>query len=491
LNHSIKLSDRRILLVIVDLSIILVTTLFSLWIHARGLKSLTFNLAYLADQSGWLILLATLWILAAYINGLYDPVKSGALDQTLLFLLRSGTIVMIVYLLIFFYAAPRLILPRGIVVYQVVSGFILIMLWRLLYIYLLGSSRFSRKILIVGAGWAGKTIAAAILETASTQYQIIGFIDDDPEIIGTELRIQFPEVVNRSNRKQENDLEKKVEVNIPVIGSSSDLIRIVKEQAVPEVVLAITNNMNTSTFRALMDCKELAIGITLMTELYENLTGRVPIEHIGENWFTSLPMESAETSVFYAAASRFFDLLSASLGLLILLPFFPFIALAIYLDSPGPIFYKQERVGKGGKNFNLYKLRTMVPDAEIEGQAQRAQQEDPRITRVGRWLRKFRLDEMPQLINILKGDMSAVGPRPERPSHLIELDEKVPFHRLRNAIKPGMAGWAVINFGYIDDLESAKVRLQYDLYYVKHQSLMLDMLILFRTFGQVILLRGR
>ena len=174
-----------------------------------------------------------------------------------------------------------------------------------------------------------------------------------------------------------------------------------------------------------------------------------------------------------------------------LLPLFPFIAAAIYIDSPGPIFYKQERIGKGGKKFNLYKLRTMIPDAEIEGQAQRAQHDDPRITRVGKWLRKFRLDEMPQLINIIKGEMSAVGPRPERPSHLEELDEKVPFHRLRNAVKPGMAGWAVVNYGYIDDLESAKLRLQYDLYYVKHQSILLDFIILFRTFGQIFLLKGR
>jgi lipopolysaccharide/colanic/teichoic acid biosynthesis glycosyltransferase len=133
----------------------------------------------------------------------------------------------------------------------------------------------------------------------------------------------------------------------------------------------------------------------------------------------------------------------------------------------------------------------MIPDAEVNGQAQRALTDDPRITRVGRWLRKFRLDEMPQLYNILKGDMSAVGPRPERPSHLEDLDANVPFHRIRNAVKPGMAGWAVVNFGYIDDLESAKMRLQYDLYYVKHQSLMLDFTILFRTLGQVFMLRGR
>ena len=395
---------------------------------------------------------------------------------------------MVVYLLIFFSTAPRIMLPRGIVVYQVISGFILISLWRVLYYYLSRSSRFKRKVLIIGAGWSGKTIAQAILKYATNQYQIIGFIDDDPGLSGKLIEIPISEEdysLDNLKPKTEN-----IE-NLPVLGTSQDLISIVVDNEIPEVILAITNDLNTATFRSLMDCKELAIDITLMTELYENLTGRIPVEHIGDNWFISLPMDSAETSLFYAYASRIFDIVSASLGLTLLLPFFPIIALALYLDSRGPIFYSQERVGKGGKKFFLYKLRTMVPDAEVDGVAQRAQQDDPRITRVGRWLRKFRLDEMPQLINILKGEMSAVGPRPERPSHLIELDEKVPFHRLRNAVKPGMAGWAVVNFGYIDDLESAKLRLQYDLYYVKHQSLMLDLIILFRTIGQVIMLKGR
>jgi len=449
---------------------------------------LTFNMAYLVDQIGWLILLSSLWLISAYINGLYDPIKSATFDKTILLLLRSGTIVMVVYLLVFFYTAPKILLPRGIVVYQVISGFVLISFWRILYIYLAGSTRFRRKILIIGAGWAGKTIAQAILKYASNQYKIIGFIDDDPELFGKGVDIPLSE----EDYSLDNlDPETSEYENIPVLGDANDLMAVINENEIPEVVLAVTNDINTATFRSLMDCKELAVNITLMTELYENLTGRIPIEHIGDNWFVSLPMDSAETSVFYSFASRLFDIFSATLGMIILLPFFPLIALIIYLDSPGPIFYMQERVGKGGKKFNLYKIRTMIPDAEIDGKAQRALEDDPRVTRFGKWLRKFRVDEMPQLYNILKGDMSAVGPRPERPSHLIELDKKVPFHRLRNAVKPGMAGWAVINFGYIDDLDSAKLRLQYDLYYVKHQSIFLDLIILIRTFGQVFLLRGR
>jgi exopolysaccharide biosynthesis polyprenyl glycosylphosphotransferase len=362
----------------------------------------------------------------------------------------------------------------------------------MLYYVVLGRSRFTRKILIIGAGWAGKTIAQAILENASHQYQIIGFIDDDDSILGKRIKFELGQDVRTILPEETGPLiERPTQHRIQVVGTSHDMLEIVGEKAIPEVVLAITHDISSSVFRALLDCKEQGVEITLMTDLYEEITGRVPVEHIGDNWFVSLPMDSAETSVFYSFSSRVFDIVGAIIGLGLLLPFFPLIALAIYLNSPGPIFYKQKRVGKGGIEFYLYKLRTMVPDAEIEGQARRALEKDPRITRVGRVLRRFRLDEMPQLYNILKGDMSAVGPRPERPSHLVELDEKVPFHRLRNAVKPGMAGWAVVNFGYIDDLESATVRLQYDLYYVKHQSLLLDMTILLRTIGQVFLLRGR
>lgn len=487
-QKSIKLSDRKYILILVDLLIIFSTTVFSLWIHANGMPSLSYDLPYLIDQSGWFILLAIFWITAAYVNGLYDPISTASLEKTLLSLIRSGAIVLVGYLVIFFYIAPTQILPRGIVVYQVISGFFLISLWRIWFYYLSKSPRFQRKVVIIGAGWAGKTIARAIQKYAENQYHIVGYIDDDPALVGKGIEIDFSNGEEQVGRRWE---DRQSSWNLTVLGTSLDLPDIVRNWNIPEVILAITHDMSGDSFRSLMDIKEQAVEITLMTELYEHLTGRVPVEHIGDNWFVSLPMDLAETSLLYAAASRLFDIISASLGLILLLPFFPFIALAIYLDSPGPIFYHQERVGKGGRTFQLYKLRTMVPNAETNGIAQRAQEDDPRITRVGRWLRMFRLDEMPQLFNILKGDMSAVGPRPERPDHLKELDEKVPFHRLRNAVKPGMAGWAVVNFGYIDDLESAKLRLQYDLYYVKHQSLVLDFIILIRTFGQMLLLKGR
>ncbi len=490
MRRSLKLSDRKYILLLIDLLIILCTTLFSLWIHARGLESLTFNLPYLIAHSGWLVLLSLLWIIAAYISGLYDPMQSLAREKTILSLIQSGLIVIFVYLLIFFYTAPTIILPRGIVVYQVISGFFLIGVWRFIYLQLFSSSRFMRKVIIVGANEVGKQIAKVILETSSPQYLIVGFMDDKQENNSNVSIMVAGEGANQVNHTGAKEKDRTFQVDIPIIGGSEQLVSLAVEHEVPELILALTYDISADTTRSLMGCLELGIDITLAADLYEKLTGRVLSGSMGENWLISLPLDSAETSVFYSVASRLFDIFSALLGLSILLPLFPFIALAIYLDSPGPILYEQNRIGKGGKIFTIYKLRTMIPEAETF-RAIRAQVKDPRITRVGRILRKIRLDEMPQLYNILKGEMSAVGPRPERPEHIIEMEQKIPFHRLRNAVKPGMAGWAVLNFGYVDDIESASIRLEYDLYYVKHQSLMLDFVILLRTFGQILLLRGR
>jgi len=455
---SLRLNEQRTLLIVVDLLLVNLTTLLALWIMAMR-AGWTFDRDYLLDQLCWFIFLSALWFFSAFLNGFYDPKRITDFETATTALLRTVVMVIVVYIAIYFFFATPGSLPRGIVGYQGVASFILISLWRIAYVWLIQRPAFARKVIVVGAGWAGQTIAQAIQQYASAHYQVLGFVDDDPS-------------------KQ-------------VLGTSHDLVRLVKEQNVPEVILAITYDIGAPLFKALLECKELGVQITPMPVLFEQLAGQVPIEHIGDNWFVALPLRSAEADGFYPVAKRAFDILSALVGLSVLVPFFPFIALAIYLDSPGPIFYTQERVGKGGKVFKLIKLRTMIPGAEADGQALRAQTNDPRVTRVGRWLRKMRLDEMPQLINVLKGEMSAVGPRPERPEHLAELDKVISFHRLRNAVKPGMAGWAVVNYDYIDSVEDARIRLQYDLYYIKHQSLWLDLFILLRTMGHTVALRGR
>jgi lipopolysaccharide/colanic/teichoic acid biosynthesis glycosyltransferase len=227
-----------------------------------------------------------------------------------------------------------------------------------------------------------------------------------------------------------------------------------------------------------------------MPLLYEQLTGRVPIEHVGENWYVAMPIDHPSTRAIRLMVNRVFDVLSAGVGMLFLLAVLPVIAAAIYLDCPGPIFYRQRRVGKAGRPFWVYKFRSMVPNAE-NGRAVWAQKDDPRVTRVGALLRKTHIDEFPQFLNILKGEMSAVGPRPERPEFVEVLADCIPFYRVRHAVKPGMAGWGLVKQGYGDSKEDALLKLQYDLYYIKHQSLWLDIIILLKTVMDTIGFRGR
>ncbi len=466
---SLRISEHKTILIVVDLILVNLTTLLAFWIMAaRG--GWLFSDAYLLNNLGWFVFLSALWLFSAFLNDFYNPHKVTDLAAAATALFRTVAVVVSVYILIYFFFATPGSQPRGIVGYQGAASFVLIALWRVFYLSLLQRPVFSRPVIIIGAGWAGQTIARAIQEHASAHYHIVGFVDDDPAKLGQSAA--------------EN-------ASLRVIGASCDLARLVKKHSVPEVILAVTHNISTPLFQQLMVCMEQGVQVTLMPVMFEQLTGQIPIEHIGENWNVALPLDSAEAGGFYAVGKRIFDIVGALIGLTLLFPLFPFVALALALDSPGPIFYTQERVGKGGRVFNLIKIRTMVANAEADGHAQRAQANDPRITRVGRWLRKMRLDEMPQLINILKGDMSAVGPRPERPEHLAELDQVIPFHRLRNAVKPGMAGWAVVNYDYIDSVEDARIRLQYDLYYIKHQSLALDFVILLRTMGHMFALKGR
>lgn len=471
---SFRISERKTLLIVVDLMLVNAATLLALWVWAvRG--AISFDRAFVVDQFKWFLFLSAIWFFASFLAGLYElvrvanPAAGGrALAQTIGLMILG-------YLGVYFAFPEPGALPRGVVLYQGAISFVLIGLWRAAFSGLILRSAFARKAVIVGAGESGQEIAELVSRNAAGHYQILGFMDEDTTTQGKKIAI---------GRVGENRFE------FPVLGTGRDLVRFVRENDASEIILAITGEIPSSLFDALLECKVQGVEITLMPVLYEQLTGQVPVDYIGNNWSVVMPLETAEAGGWYIIIKRIFDVVGATIGLLVFFTFFPFFALAIYLDSPGPIFYSHVRAGKGGRLFNLMKLRTMIIDAERNG-AKQAEVNDPRVTRVGRWLRKMRLDEMPQLLNVLKGEMSAVGPRPERPEHLKEFDNMIPFHRLRNSVKPGMAGWAVINYDYIDSIEDAKIRLQYDLYYIKHQSLSLDLFILLRTIGQVFAFRGR
>jgi lipopolysaccharide/colanic/teichoic acid biosynthesis glycosyltransferase len=227
-----------------------------------------------------------------------------------------------------------------------------------------------------------------------------------------------------------------------------------------------------------------------MPVLYEEITGRVPVQHIGDNWYVALPLRPATSSGLYPIAKRIVDVSVSVFGLALLALLVVPLGLCIKLSSPGPILFGQDRVGRGGRVFRMHKLRSMVTGAEQDAPVWAADH-DPRVTWIGRWMRRAHLDELPQMWCILRGEMSVVGPRPERPQFVAALEGEVPFYRLRHAVNPGITGWAQLNYGYVDSRDAARLRLEYDLYYIKRQSLWLDLLIVARTLGHVLQFRGR
>jgi exopolysaccharide biosynthesis polyprenyl glycosylphosphotransferase len=227
-----------------------------------------------------------------------------------------------------------------------------------------------------------------------------------------------------------------------------------------------------------------------MFALYQDLTGRVPVSHLGEAWYAALSANVKHTTRPYRMIKRLTDVCLALVGLTLAAPIMLCVALVIKLDSPGPVLFKQVRVGRGGKPFQIVKFRSMRQDAEASTGAVWARSGDARITRTGRLLRKSRVDEIPQLWNILVGDMSFVGPRPERPEFDEQLEREIPFYRARRAVRPGLTGWAQVSYGYGNTLLDALRKVEYDLYYIKHESLYLDLLILLRTVAVVLRLAG-
>lgn len=227
-----------------------------------------------------------------------------------------------------------------------------------------------------------------------------------------------------------------------------------------------------------------------MPLLYARLTGRVPVQDVRDQWAIVLPISGQSIFSPYPSLQRLMDVVLALVGMCIFIPLLPILALLIRLDSPGDIFYTQIRTGLRGKNFRIIKFRTMIQHAEKETGAVFSTQNDPRVTRIGRFLRKTRLDELPQLINVLRGDMSIVGPRPERPEHIARLTQSIPFYRTRLVIRPGLTGWAQVKYHYGATDEDALVKLEYDLYYIRNQSLLLDLNIIIRTVYKVIRLGG-
>ncbi|MHB8626685.1 MAG: sugar transferase [Aggregatilineales bacterium] len=462
----LQISERRLLIAIGDLIAMGVSVLLALRLWAY-VGRLTFDWTFVQAQAIWFAVLIGLWLILANVNEFYDLRLAANRRATFNRLVRITGQLLIIYLILFF-LSPRDALPRLFILYHAVISSVLIALWRAWRPFLTGWRGFRRRALVIGTGWAAETIIATLESDAPTEYEVVGLVREAGGGDMAEVRGK------------------------PVLGAGRDLPELIRRCEIAELILTYTSEMPGDLFEGILACYEQGVALIPMPLLYEQLTGRVPIEHIGkQHWAVVLPLDGQTLSRrLYLAAKRTIDVLLALVGLAVFAVIFPIVAILMTLDSPGPIFYLQERLGQHGTPFCVLKLRTMIPNAERASGPVWAAARDPRITRMGRVLRKTRLDEFPQLINVLRGDMSIVGPRPERLFFVEQLTAQIPFYRVRLAIKPGLTGWAQVRYHYGNSTEDAITKLQYDLYYIRHQSLMLDALIILQTFGKILAFQG-
>ena len=269
---------------------------------------------------------------------------------------------------------------------------------------------------------------------------------------------------------------------------ASHLTDLIDGQKIHRVILAMPDRRGMLPVKELLRLRLNGVKVEEATSWLEKISGRIEVEQLYPSWL--IFAEGFRFSAGFLIARRLFSILASALLLLVVLPLIPFIILAIKLDSPGSVVYRQKRVGRGGKNFYCYKFRTMRQDAEADTGPTWADNDDPRITRIGKILRISRLDEVPQLWCVLKGDMAFVGPRPERPEFVEWLSEQIPYYSVRSAVRPGITGWAQVRYKYGNTLDDAREKLQYDLFYIKNASLGLDVLIMFETIKIVTIGRG-
>jgi exopolysaccharide biosynthesis polyprenyl glycosylphosphotransferase len=458
--------EQRAILLIGDLVVAVLALIGGLYFWAQKDAWLQkFSLDFLKQRvEFWFYLLPLIWII--FLVELYDPHRAKNLRQT------AAGIAIAVLAGILFYALIYLIspinsLPRwGIGMFLVFTS-ILTFIWRLVYIQIFTAQAFLRRVLIIGAGEAGETIALAHKNLRPQPFFLVGFMDDDPEKVGKQM------------------------AGFPILAGNDRLLEIVAEEGITEIIIAISGEMQGSTFQTILDTQEAGVEVVPMPIVYEELLGRVPIHHLESDWLIRSFVDEARVGGFYMAGKRLLDILGGLVGLGICILFYPFVAIAILLESGRPVLYQQIRSGKGGHSYSMYKFRTMRQDAEKDGKVQLTQEKDSRITRFGNFLRRTHIDELPQFLNVLRGEMSLVGPRSERPEWIAEFQKQIPFYRARLLVKPGITGWAQVNYSYYATVEEMAIKLEYDLFYIKHRNMLMDILILLRTVTQVLAFRGR
>jgi exopolysaccharide biosynthesis polyprenyl glycosylphosphotransferase len=406
-----------------------------------------------------------IWVIVFYIFGLYETTKQRNI-LPFYTLLGKAISVNAIIAVIFFYIVPNLgISPKRVLIFYLIISTVLIYVWRRIYNSLLQSKAAENNILIIGIN--------------SRVKEIIDYINNNPQ-----LGYRVKTIINDENKNTDDIKGEKKIIN----GNNFNLSKIIKEEGIQTIVNSIDHRYNPKLAKQLYKNLSSKISFFDLPTFYEELIGKIPVNLINEIWFLENLHENKKS--LYETFKRLMDIVLSSVGLIVSIPLLPLLAIAIKSDSKGPIFFTQIRTGKDGKEFLAMKLRTMVKDAEKNG-AEWAKVNDNRITHLGNFLRKTRIDEIPQLLNVLRGEMSFIGPRPERPEFITTLEEHIPFYKQRLIVKPGLSGWAQINFPYGASIEDSMEKMQYDLFYVKNRSLILDFSIILKTINTVLRGGGR
>jgi exopolysaccharide biosynthesis polyprenyl glycosylphosphotransferase len=455
----IEVSERKVLLRIFDIVFVLVALYF---------VGDFLNLEYLEASVHYYYAIA----LAIYINSIgtvfemYDLQVASNQFQVLRSTILTASTTVLFYLLTPIFSAE---LPSNrfeILLFYFTMLFALV-IWRTIYVKFLASNRFVQNVLLVCDRNQVEELILA-LENSDPHYRIVAYVDSS------------------KNKNDKFDYHYVQHIHI------DDLVSFVRKNRLFEIVVVSQNSedITADLYLQLLHLLESGMTIREYTQVYEDKTQRIPLQFITRDFYKFFPLNRSNNNKLYLLNVRIMETIISILGLLVGIALIPFIALGNALGNRGKLFYTQERVGKNGEIFQILKFRTMINNAEKEG-AVFSGFNDSRVTPFGKFLRKARIDEFPQFVNILKGDMAVIGPRPERPFFVKEIAEMMPFYETRHVIKPGLTGWAQVNYSYGESMEDSLIKLQYDLYYIKHRSIFLDLNIVIKTISTVLFYRGQ
>jgi sugar transferase (PEP-CTERM system associated) len=449
---------KKIILLSGDILLIIASTYLAVFFRQQAFRNV------LNEYTGASIFIVLSYFMVFYIFDAYN-LEKRYLSVTFLSQYIVAIVAGVMLATIAFYFFPPWKFGRGILLINAALITCGCFLWRILFQSIFPLGRKPKRIVILGAGQAGKYILERLNEMKD--FSVVAVLDDDKD--------KWNKGINSHS----------------VLGGSELIYDLVTKEGIDLVVVAITGEKQDKLLKTLLEVKTRGIEIYDIPTFYEENTQMLPVMHLRNGWVVYAPLSGlSSSSVYVSHAKRIIDVFLSLAGIMLLFPVAVIVAIAVKLDSKGTVLFKQERVGLRGNTFSLLKFRSMVMGAEENGQAVWAKENDSRATRVGKFIRRVHIDEIPQLWNVLKGEMTFIGPRPERPEFVKNLENEVPFYSLRHTVKPGLTGWAQVCYSYGASRTDSIGKLQYDLYYIKNLSFFLDLQILLKTIRVVLFAEG-